>query len=224
MDKLKGLVFLSLVVFLLSLTCLVGVTTYQALFLPERIAQYADARVKTLEGEVHALRSDLQKTSATVRRTLDTVPKTVDRRLASVQDDLNTQVSDAIARADYQLTSFNTSVDSLVSGAKPILENTASLTEQVDNVARDNLTCKGNGNCWPAGVTAALGGLKVTLGESALTMRKFRKTEDDFLEIGKSIAANVDKTTSNVERITRPTKWYWKFGAIAAGGAWGVVK
>lgn len=81
--------------------------------------------------------------------------------------------------------------------------------------------CAGNGACWQAQATALLGASRVTAGETSRTMKAIR-------EATPAIVANVDKTTANVARITKPDSIairLMKLAAPLAGGAiFGVLK
>lgn len=75
--------------------------------------------------------------------------------------------------------------------------------------------CRGNGACWQAQWTALLGASRSTAGETSRTMRTLR-------EATPAIVANLDQTTANVARITRPDSLAIKILKIAApigGGA-----
>lgn len=81
--------------------------------------------------------------------------------------------------------------------------------------------CRGNGACWQAQFTALLGASRVTAGETSRTMRGIR-------EATPAIVANIDQTTANVARITKPDSLsvrLFKLAAPVAGGAiFGVLK
>ena len=81
--------------------------------------------------------------------------------------------------------------------------------------------CRGNGACWQAQFTALLGASRVTAGETSRTMREVRIATP-------KIAANVEVTTGNVARLTRPESLGMrviKMVAPLAGGAlFGAIK
>lgn len=81
--------------------------------------------------------------------------------------------------------------------------------------------CKGNGACWQAQMTAALGAGRVTLGETSRTMRSIR-------EATPGITKNIDRTTANIERMTRPDSLAMKVlklaAPIAGGALFGAIK
>lgn len=81
--------------------------------------------------------------------------------------------------------------------------------------------CAGNGACWQAQATALLGASRVTAGETSRTMKAIG-------EAAPAIVANVDKTTANVARITKPDSLairLMKLAAPLAGGAiFGVLR
>lgn len=81
--------------------------------------------------------------------------------------------------------------------------------------------CRGNGACWQAQFTALLGASRVTAGETSRTMREVRIATP-------KIAANVEATTGNVARLTKPESLGMrviKMVAPLAGGAlFGAIK
>lgn len=81
--------------------------------------------------------------------------------------------------------------------------------------------CAGNGACWQAQFTALLGASRVTAGETSRTMRGIR-------EATPAIVANIDQTSANVARMTKPDSLsirLFKLAAPVAGGAiFGVLK
>lgn len=81
--------------------------------------------------------------------------------------------------------------------------------------------CAGNGACWQAQATALLGASRVTAGETSRAMKAIR-------EATPAIVANVDQTTANVARITKPDSLairLMKLAAPLAGGAiFGVLR
>ena len=76
--------------------------------------------------------------------------------------------------------------------------------------------CAGNGACWQAQATALLGASRVTAGETSRTMRAIR-------EATPQIVANVDTTTANVARLTKPDSMRWRILKIAAPIATGAI-
>ena len=81
--------------------------------------------------------------------------------------------------------------------------------------------CKGNGACWQAQTTAFLGAARVTAGETSRTMRTIRETAP-------AIAANIDQTTANVARLTKPDSLGMKalklIAPISGGALFGAIK
>lgn len=76
----------------------------------------------------------------------------------------------------------------------------SSLLSRYDSTVGPWTNCSGNGACWQAQLTAALGASRATLGETSRTMREIREATPE-------IVRNVNQTTANVERITRPDHW-----------------
>jgi hypothetical protein len=76
--------------------------------------------------------------------------------------------------------------------------------------------CAGNGACWQAQWTALLGASRVTAGETSRTMRTIR-------EATPAIVANVDQTTANVARITKPDSLAIRLLKLTAPVAGGVL-
>jgi hypothetical protein len=241
MDKwLKRLLFASGALCLLALATLAGVGVYQSLTLPKQSAKEITTRLDRLESTVGEIKRDYLKTTGAVRDgvgvvvgVVKTLPGMLDKRVQSIQSDANNQLTTALDKADKQLTATNDSVKALVDSTKLTLDAWASISKQVDEVARYNLTCvdmvggQHNPRCWPSQITGIMGGTKTGLGEWALTMRTLRKSQGDFLELGKGIGNNVERTTDNLAVLTKPDSWMVKGAKIAApivgGFVWGKI-
>ena len=81
--------------------------------------------------------------------------------------------------------------------------------------------CHGNGACWQAQFTALLGATRVTAGETSRTMREVRMATP-------KIAANVEVTTGNVARLTKPESLGMRvikmIAPLAGGALFGAIK
>lgn len=91
----------------------------------------------------------------------------------------------------------------VISDLRPTLRNAESITGHADEAAailfrRDAL---------PAQVLGVLGGAKVTLGETAQTMRTVRSAAPMFVSQGQAITNEFLSIGSNINRLTKP-HWY----------------
>lgn len=120
-------------------------------------------------------------------------------RIDTLSNTLNTSIADA----DKQLTQANTTITELKISLKPTLDNVESITKHADEASailfrRDAL---------PAQILGLTAAAKVTLGETAQTMRQVRIATPMFVEQGKNITDNFNGLTSNLNRLTKP-HWY----------------
>jgi hypothetical protein len=158
---------------------------------------------KDLLGEVANLRKDVMV------RVDDGLDKAYGN-IVEIRTDVNASLKDATGKLDAQLTRANDSLAVVTGGAKPVLDHAASITAHADEASailfrRDALPAQ------LLGLTAAA---KVTLGETAQTMRDVRGAVPGFLASGKQIAGNVQLATQrfssvadNVNNLTKP-RWY----------------
>lgn len=128
-------------------------------------------------------------------KTENDAAKALNRTLDTAQAGLQ----DTFSRADRALTAL----EGIQGSVQPILASVEASTghmerilAQTEDVATKNLVCHGNGNCWPAGVTAALGGLKVTLGEAAQAARRIDGAVPEMLATVQKIGDNSDLATA----------------------------
>lgn len=207
-----------------------GLLAYQTWIQPPRIekaiAERVDSRLTAVDSKIDAVGTELVSTIREVRTTLQTVQSTVkqlsdnaDKRIGEAILTVNT----AVDKADTQLTAVNESARVLVDAAKPTLDNFARSSAVIDSTLQYNLNCKGNGACWPSGVTATLGGLKMTLGESAQAMRRFDASLPVFLAQVERIGVTFEQTGNNVARWTKPDKAALTGAKIAAPFAGAMV-
>lgn len=107
------------------------------------------------------------------------------------------------------------SIDHAVNDTRPAIQNVGLMTADLRAAIRPELECEGNGGCWPSQVTGILGGAKTGIGESALTMRSWRKATPE-------IAANISGIAGNANKLSKP-HWYIKVATIAAPIIGGIV-
>lgn len=101
------------------------------------------------------------------------------------------------------------------------------IPEQVANAMRPYWECKGNGNCWPAGITATLGGAKMAFGETAQAARRIDAFMPEALQIVKRIGDNSNNTAaasarvmSNLAAATKPLpRWFRVTVGVGAAAA-----
>lgn len=105
--------------------------------------------------------------------------------------------------------------------ATRLLNEYTLLPAQVGSRLAPWLDCKGNGACVQAQFTALLGASRVTAGETSKTMRAVRAATPQILE-------NVDKTTGNIARLTKPDSVIMKtvklVAPLAGGALFGLAK
>jgi hypothetical protein len=133
-----------------------------------------------------------------------------DNRLASIQREASGKIDQALLLADARLGQAITSADQQITGMRgslqPAFTDVAAITHRVRLVADENLECRGNGNCWPVGITAALGGAKVALGETGQAMRRIDAAMPKFIETAKRIEENSDVATAKAAEASEETR------------------
>lgn len=201
-------------------------------FVREARATVADLPTKVdvaVTREAAALRADLNSESAAWRAlAADQAARSRHAVLAESAQWRRESLSElARARSDLIITLDRRSAELLRTAERPAAATTALLEEYrrlpaVVGTRLDPWTdCTGNGACWQAQWTALLGASRVTAGETSRTMREIR-------EATPAIVANIDQTTANVARITKPDSLairLFKLAAPVAGGAlFGAIK
>ena len=174
--------------------------------------------------EAAALRADLNSESAAWRAlAADQAERSRHVVLAeSAQWRRESLLELALARGDLIATLDRRSVELIRTAEAPVAATTALLDEYrrlpavVGNRLDPWTDCTGNVACWQAQWTALLGASRVTAGETSRTMREIR-------EATPAIVANVDQTTANVARITKPDSLAIRLFKLAAPIAGGVI-
>ena len=156
------------------------------------------------ERQAVALRGDVMGEVSEIR-------KTADRRLG-----------DTLARVDAALAQ----VDALRADLKPTLENAASITAHVDDASAILL----RRDALPAQILGVTAAAKVTLGQTAETMRDIERATPRMLSTWDEIGANVKATTqasteasrntaqvmANFARATKPLPTWVRIGLAVA--------
>jgi hypothetical protein len=172
---------------------------------------------------------------ATRRELLSRVDVLGDRALGEVR--LSRDLADRISTRGLDLAERRSAaaLDEFIAARREFVDiarpPSAALTKVLDGAEASRLhwsknldpwtDCHGNGACWQAQFAALLGASRVTAGETSRTMREVRIATP-------KIAANVEVTTGNVARLTRPESLGMrviKMVAPLAGGAlFGAIK
>ncbi len=124
--------------------------------------------------------------------------------------------SDLTAVFDRRSGEFVRTTQAPAVAATALLEEYRRLPAAVGSRLDPWTDCAGNGACWQAQWTALLGASRVTAGETSRTMRAVR-------EATPAIVANVDQTTANVARITKPDSLAIRILKLTAPVAGGVL-
>ncbi len=215
---------LSGVAALLAVACLAGILAFQARSLPERVAQDLTERGDALEAEIAAGREDLkatqdgllawaQDTSALLDRRLASLERTADARLASMERLAGERIEVLTTRADVRMGEGIAEIGKLRADLKPVLATTDELLTQSSSavaVLRPQALK----------LMAASGR---AMGETAQAAVRFDAALPRFIAIGERFAESSAGAAQNVERITRPDKWWITGAKIAAPVAGGLV-
>jgi hypothetical protein len=159
------------------------------------------------------------------------------RAMVAGQGDLarNALVSESSNYRDFLRIELSTTRGDILSVAKDysamgtrttdaairLLDEYTALPARADERIAPWLDCRGNGACVQAQFTALLGASRVTAGETSKTMRAIREATPRVLN-------NVDRTTDNVARLTKPDSLIMKsiklVAPLASGALFGLVK
>lgn len=191
----------------------------------ERIATEGDLTRRAAAVEIRQASSSVL---AEVRQARADLLRETRNGLTVVREEAVTAKGDILRRVDAALavvdksslrldSALNNAISSGKSEVRKLSNSYASIPLKIGERLDIWTECKGNGACWQAQLTAALGAGRVTLGETSRTMRTVR-------EVTPSIAGNVDKTTANIERFTRPDKWYMKLLKMISPAAWALKR
>lgn len=164
--------------------------------------QGAETQAAALRAIAQVRRDAIREIGVTRRDLLarvDVLTATADARLAG----LHATVEANLQRANDSIAE----VSAVASGARPVLDNAAKITAQVDDTLPLFLDCDHNPNCVfnrYVGVAQGVERMARAWGEQAKPLS----------ESATRIAANTDKTTANIERITRPVHPFWRVVAV----------
>ena len=181
-----------------------------------------------------AVRSELSESRRMVKDELSLTRVMLDRRTELIQKMLGSEAgasrelveaesrlwrgeltairSDSMRQVDVAVSKFNETNDSVMALLDEYRRIPLAVGQRLDSWT----DCRGNGACWQSQATALLGASRVTVGETSRTMREIR-------EATPRIVVNIDQTTANVARLTKPDALKWRVLKLAAPVASGVV-
>ncbi len=173
--------------------------------LPDRISQELSSRADRMERLLQA-RADVLETRlvaesaswrAMLNQRLASIERTADGRLATIQEDARSQIQAAVARADERIGEGLLEIRGLRADVKPVLASTDEFLLQSSGtvaVVRPQIL----------GLFAAA---KVTAGETATTMREFRRATPEFIGTAQQFGHDASSVAANLNRLTKP-RWY----------------
>jgi hypothetical protein len=185
-------------VLLLTLAVCAAVFTFQVvstlrelpLLVDNAIAREgAETRRVALEavaGVRNSLAGEIRATRGTLDHRLDDAIAKLDTRLGTITD----AASDELRTTGAELRRTGTA-------ARIAIDRYAAIPGVVGERLDPWTDCRGNGACWQAQATAALGGLRATLGESARTARTIREVSP---QIAVSLQRSADATAKSTEQ------------------------
>lgn len=224
---MRTCLYLAAIAALLAFAYAFAVVGYQACYIPPRVGQGLAARADALQGTVAAARQDLARTErdlvaevAKVTAAVAMLERNSRPVLDAVEWDLNVFPGVA-AEATATLRKGQEAMVELgrIRGdLRPVLASTDELLAQTSGtvaVVRPQLL----------GLAAAG---KMAFGSTADAARQVDRALPEFLAIGRQFGKASTATATNVERITRPDRWWItgaKIAAPAVGGfAWSAFK
>jgi len=176
-----------------------------------------DYRIKAEANEIRKL---IASESGAARRLLDAHAKSATSQLAGESRAWREQTAEAVensvAGAFARLDRIEAQAASVATTANAAIDDYRRIPAAIGQRLDAWTDCAGNGACWQAQATALLGASRVTAGETSRTMRAIR-------EATPQIVANVDATTANVARLTKPDSMRWRILKIAAPIATGAI-
>lgn len=141
------------------------------------------------------------------------IVKILDARLASIQTTANTRIADIADKADKQLTQANQTIVNMRGDLRPVFDQAQETLSQASGtiaVLRPQTL----------GLIAAT---KVTMGNAAQASIAFNAALPEFIGIGRQFGQSSNRIANNVERATRPDKWWVTGLKIGAGGIGGFI-
>jgi hypothetical protein len=189
----------------------------------DRTAVAVDGAARRLEIQAALLRSEtlmeVREARIHLTETVGLLPGLVDARAGRLESIADRRLGEALATVDMAAAS----VQDVTLRAGPVLNHAAALLEHAGGVARQVdeaaplwLDCESNPSCAfnrYAGVAKAA---EVSAQETAETMRAIRAATPQVL-------TNLDKTTANVERLTRPDHLWLRIGRAISPALGGLV-
>lgn len=180
--------------------------------------------------QIQATRSDLTNEVASARedllgrteRQVSALRGDVIGEVAEIRKAADRRVGEALGRVDTVLAT----VDALHDDLKPTLDNAAAITTQ----AKDASTVLLRRDALPAQLLGLTGAAKVTLGQTAETMRDIQRATPQMLATWNEIGTNVKATTeasteasrntaqvmANFARATKPLPTWARIGLAVA--------
>jgi hypothetical protein len=185
----------------------------QMLVLPALV----DYRIKTEADEIRKL---VTSESVAARRLIDRNAQSATAQLVGESRAWREQtaqtVENSVAGAFARLDRIEAQAGSVAATANAAIDEYRLIPAVIGQRLDPWTDCVGNGACWQAQATALLGASRVTAGETSRTMKAIR-------EATPQIVANVDATTANVARLTKPDSLRWRILKIAAPIATGAI-
>lgn len=172
-----------------------------------------DHRIKTEAAEIRKL---VAHEGAAARRVIDTQAAAARFELMSESQAWRGTIKDNVEKALMRVDRIEMRAAGLAESANAAIEEYRRIPAIIGHRLDQWTDCAGNGACWQAQATALLGASRVTAGETSRTMRAIR-------EATPQIVSNIDTTTANVARLTKPDSMRWRILKIAAPIATGAI-
>lgn len=222
---------------LLALAIAVGVCVCQLLIeardtvrefagVPARLQSEA---IETREGtfaEIDITRKELLKRVDQIALKLDTqlsdTRRDVMAEVATIRQTASIRTGETLSRFDTALSEIH----EIHGDLKPILGHAASVAKQVDEVAPMYLNCEFNANCVFNRYVGLSKGAEKAAENFGVMSTEIKAALPDALLTWQRIGGNVDATTANVARITKP-RWFdnvAKGAGVGIGGAAIILK
>lgn len=161
----------------------------------------ASATREMLRGEIAAMRADVRLEVAAMRRDVASRGESLERMLEY----------HALWLEDAALTEISHTRRALLAEVRPVLHGATSLLSTYEAIpatvgARLDpwTTCTGNGACWQAQATGALGAARATLGSIARSAPAIAASVERSAEASERATDATAKAMGNLEQLSRP--------------------
>jgi hypothetical protein len=149
---------------------------------------------------------------------IDGLRKDALEQASGLRSDARGALAGIAQKADDRMAGLNTTLDNQLSALRaslgPSLDHVTAVTARADEASAVLL----RRDALPAQILGVTAAAKVTLGETAQTMRTIRVAAPQFVKSGQQVAVNANRIAGNINRLTKP-RWYDRLLGYGLNGA-----